>query len=216
MLQKSLRAQILALIGGSLLLTLLIAPAASACSAAISTNSPDAARRPLAELQLIDEANLEFKVQVQEWKNVLRGKQLENRNRYWSQFEAQEAKVQKVLGDLLVLSADEPELAGQIERLRNEHRTLGGAYRKGLDAFIAAGSDPLAGDAAVAGIDRATSAQLSELVKQHAAARQRSEAIQADAEATRSRPGHHDPGRRWWRYSVCGWSIDASSSRSAR
>ncbi|MDH0443217.1 methyl-accepting chemotaxis protein [Stutzerimonas stutzeri] len=186
MLQKSLRAQILALIGGSLLLTLLIALGCIRMLSSDIDQFQTLLDGPLAELQLIDEANLEFKVQVQEWKNVLlRGKQLENRNRYWSQFEAQEAKVQKVLGDLLVLSADEPELAGQIERLRNEHRTLGGAYRKGLDAFIAADSDPLAGDAAVAGIDRATSAQLSELVKQlHAAARQRSEAIQADAEAT--------------------------------
>ncbi|HCL14129.1 MAG TPA: methyl-accepting chemotaxis protein, partial [Pseudomonas sp.] len=164
MLQKSLRAQILALIGGSLLLTLLIALGCIRMLSSDIDQFQTLLDGPLAELQLIDEANLEFKVQVQEWKNVLlRGKQLENRNRYWSQFEAQEAKVQKVLGDLLVLSADEPELAGQIERLRNEHRTLGGAYRKGLDAFITAGSDPLAGDAAVAGIDRATSAQLSEL-----------------------------------------------------
>lgn len=39
MLQKSLRAQILALIGGSLLLTLLIALGCIRMSAAISTNS---------------------------------------------------------------------------------------------------------------------------------------------------------------------------------
>jgi len=188
MLQKSLRAQILALIGGSLLLTLLIA---LACIRLLSNNIDHFQTLldgPLAEVQLIDEANLEFKLQVQEWKNVLlRGKQPEQRNRYWSQFEAQEAKVQKILGDLLVLSADEPELAKQIESLRNEHRTLGAAYRKGLDAYIAADSDPLAGDAAVAGIDRATSAQLSELVEQLGeAAAQRSETIRADAQSTAS------------------------------
>jgi len=188
MLQKSLRAQILALIGGSLLLTLLIA---LACIRLLSNNIDHFQTLldgPLTEVQLIDEANLEFKVQVQEWKNVLlRGKQPEQRNRYWSQFEAQEAKVQKILGDLLVLSADEPELARQIESLRNEHRTLGTAYRKGLDAYIAADSDPLAGDTAVAGIDRATSAQLSELVEQLGdAAAQRSETIRADAQSTAS------------------------------
>jgi len=188
MLQKSLRAQILALIGGSLLLTLLIA---LACIRLLSNNIDHFQTLldgPLAEVQLIDEANLEFKVQVQEWKNVLlRGKQTDSRNRYWSQFEAQEAKVQKILGDLLVLTADEPEVTKQIESLRSEHRTLGVAYRKGLDAFIAADSDPLAGDAAVAGIDRATSAQLSELVKQLGdAAAQRSETIRADAQTTAS------------------------------
>jgi len=188
MLQKSLRAQILALIGGSLLLTLLIA---LACIRLLSNNIDHFQTLldgPLAEVQLIDEANLEFKVQVQEWKNVLlRGKQPEQRNRYWSQFEAQEAKVQKILGDLLVLTADEPEVAKQIESLRSEHRTLGVAYRKGLDAYIAADSDPLAGDAAVAGIDRATSAQLSEMVEQLGdAAAQRSETIRADAQSTAS------------------------------
>src|SRR3546814_17646312 len=78
-------------------------------------------------------------------------------------------------------------LAKQIESLRSEHRTLGVAYRKGLDAYIAADSDPLAGDAAVAGIDRATSAQLSELVKPLGdAAAQRSETIRADAQRTAS------------------------------
>lgn len=188
MLQKSLRAQILALIGGSLLLTLLIA---LACIRLLSNNIDHFQTLldgPLAEVQLIDEANLEFKVQVQEWKNVLlRGKQTDSRDRYWSQFEAQEAKVQRILGDLLVLTADEPEVAKQIESLRSEHHTLGVAYRRGLDAYIAADSDPLAGDAAVAGIDRATSAQLSELVKQLGdAAVQRSETIRADAQSTAS------------------------------
>src|SRR5690606_6885542 len=62
-------------------------------------------------------------------------------------------------------------------RLQNEHRLLGEAYRKGFDAFVAADADPTAGDAAVAGIDRAASAQMSELVGQlrQTAARQSTE-----------------------------------------
>ena len=186
MLQKSLRAQILALIGGSLLLTLIVS---LACIRLLGSNIDHfqvLLDGPLAERQLIDEANLEFKVQVQEWKNVLlRGKQPDQRKRYWSQFEAQEAKVQRILADLLVLTAEEPALASQIERLRNEHRNLGDAYRKGLEAFIAAGSDPFAGDAAVTGIDRDTSAHLSELVKQLGEnAQLRSNGIRDDAERT--------------------------------
>jgi len=64
MFQKSLRAQILALIGGSLLLTLLIA---LACIRMLSGNIDHFQALldgPLEELQLIDEANLECKVQV--------------------------------------------------------------------------------------------------------------------------------------------------------
>ena len=71
MLQKSLRAQILALLSGSLLAMLLIA---LACFHFLSNgvqNYSQLIAGPLHTSQLIDEANLQFKVQVQEWKNVL-------------------------------------------------------------------------------------------------------------------------------------------------
>lgn len=178
MLKKSLRAQILALIGGSLLLLLVIA---LLCIQQLSHHVEhfgDLLDGPLSESQLVDEANLEFKIQVQEWKNVLlRGKNPEQRNKYWAQFQAQERKVQELLAQLQRASAQSSSLSGQIARLQNEHRLLGEAYRKGFDAFIAAGADPAAGDAAVAGIDRAASAQMSELVSQlrQTAARQSAE-----------------------------------------
>lgn len=178
MLKKSLRAQILALIGGSLLLLLVIA---LLCIQQLSHHVEhfgDLLDGPLSESQLVDEANLEFKIQVQEWKNVLlRGKNPEQRDKYWAQFQAQERKVQELLAQLQRASAQSSSLSGQIARLQNEHRLLGEAYRKGFDAFIAAGADPAAGDAAVAGIDRAASAQMSELVSQlrQTAARQSAE-----------------------------------------
>ncbi len=178
MLKKSLRAQILALIGGSLLLLLVIA---LLCIQQLSHHVEhfgDLLDGPLSESQLVDEANLEFKIQVQEWKNVLlRGKNPEQRNKYWAQFQAQERKVQELLGQLQRASAQSSSLSGQIARLQNEHRLLGEAYRKGFDAFVAADADPTAGDAAVAGIDRAASAQMSELVGQlrQTAARQSTE-----------------------------------------
>lgn len=178
MFKKSLRAQILALIGGSLLLLLVIA---LLCIQQLSHHVEhfgDLLDGPLSESQLVDEANLEFKIQVQEWKNVLlRGKNPEQRNKYWAQFQAQERKVQELLGQLQRASAQSSQLSGQIARLQNEHRLLGEAYRKGFDAFVAADADPTAGDAAVAGIDRAASAQMSELVGQlrQTAARQSTE-----------------------------------------
>ncbi|MGE4405263.1 methyl-accepting chemotaxis protein [Pseudomonas sp.] len=186
MLRKSLRAQLLALIGGSLLSMLLTA---LLCIHALNGNLDEfqgLLDGPMAKSQLIGEANLEFKIQVQEWKNVLlRGKQTDARDRYWSKFEAQEAKVQARLAALLERSADDPLLTRQVEALRSEHRALGSAYRKGLEAFVAAGSDPVAGDAAVAGIDRATSAQMSELLAQlQQSANARAADISADADAT--------------------------------
>nr|WP_236168349.1 methyl-accepting chemotaxis protein [Pseudomonas atacamensis] len=165
MLQKSLRAQILALLSGSLLAILLIA---LACFHFLSNGVQSYSQLiagPLHTSQLIDEANLQFKVQVQEWKNVLlRGKQPADLAKYWSQFEERQRDVQNILGELASQKGIEANLKSRIERLRDEHRQLGTAYQKGRDAYVAAGGDPSAGDAAVKGVDRATSEQMSALV----------------------------------------------------
>ena len=167
MLQKTLRAQILALLSGSLLAMLLIA---LACFHFLSSGVQSYANLidgPLHTSQLIDEANLQFKVQVQEWKNVLlRGKQPADLDKYWKQFEDRQRDVQGILGELAGQNGIEPLLKTRIERLRDEHRLLGAAYQKGRDAYVAAGADPTAGDTAVKGVDRATSDQMSELVSE--------------------------------------------------
>ncbi|MCQ4288605.1 methyl-accepting chemotaxis protein [Pseudomonas stutzeri] len=166
-LNKSLRALLLTLIGAGSLMMLLIAFASFAFLSKDISAYQTLLRGPLEASRLIDEANLEFKIQVQEWKNVLlRGKSPDAMNKYWQSFEKQERKVQELLSTLVQLSSHKPDLSSKIESLRAEHRSLGVAYRAGRDAYIAAGHDPLAGDKAVQGIDRATSEQLSALVEQ--------------------------------------------------
>ncbi|RRV23951.1 methyl-accepting chemotaxis protein [Pseudomonas sp. o96-267] len=166
-LQKSLRAQILALLGGSLALILITALACFSFLSSGIQSYRGLLDGPLESSRLIDAANVEFKIQVQEWKNVLlRGQDSANLQRYWSQFEAQERKVQDILGQLTLVAAADPALKTQVERLRSEHQALGGNYRKGRDAFVAAGADARAGDEAVKGIDRAASEQMTALVEQ--------------------------------------------------
>jgi methyl-accepting chemotaxis protein len=164
-MSKSLRLQILALLSGSLVLVVLIA---LACFQFLSSNVHayrDLLEGPLHASQLVDQANLQFKVQVQEWKNVLlRGKQPADRDKFWAQFEDQERQVQDTLGRLSAMDGLDPATKTQVDALRNEHRTLGAAYRKGRDAYIAAGGDPVAGDMAVKGVDRAASEQMTGLV----------------------------------------------------
>ncbi len=164
---KSLRAQILVLLSSSLLAMLLIA---LACFHFLS-NGVQSYRQliegPLHTSQLIDEANLQFKIQVQEWKNVLlRGKQPADLDKYWKQFEDRQGDVQNILAQLIREPATDALLKTRLEHLREEHRLLGEAYRKGRDAYVAAGGDPVAGDHAVKGVDRATSEQMSALVSQ--------------------------------------------------
>ncbi len=164
-MSKSLRLQILALLSGSLVLVVLIA---LACFQFLSSNVHayrGLLEGPLHASQLVDQANLQFKIQVQEWKNVLlRGKQPADRDKFWAQFEDQERQVQDTLGQLSAMNGLDSTTKTQIDALRTEHRTLGAAYRKGRDAYIASGGDPVAGDMAVKGVDRAASEQMNGLV----------------------------------------------------
>jgi methyl-accepting chemotaxis protein len=164
-MSKSLRLQILALLSGSLVLVLLIA---LACFQFLSSNVHayrGLLEGPLQASQLIDQANLQFKIQVQEWKNVLlRGKAPADRDKFWGQFEDQERQVQDTLGHLSAMPGLDAVTKSQVDKLRDEHRALGVAYRKGRDAFVAANGDPVAGDQAVKGVDRAASDQMSDVV----------------------------------------------------
>ncbi|MBX7278112.1 methyl-accepting chemotaxis protein [Pseudomonas sp. ERGC3:05] len=185
-LRTSLRAQILSLLSGSLLAILLIA---LACFNFLS-NGVQSYRSlidgPLLTSQLIDEANLQFKVQVQEWKNVLlRGKQPQDLEKYWGQFQDRQRDVQGILTRLVSQTQNDPGLSRRIDSLRQEHLQLGVAYQKGRDAYMAAGADPTAGDNAVKGVDRATSDQMSTLVSDlRAQGSQQAQAISAYTERT--------------------------------
>ena len=185
-LRTSLRAQILSLLGGSLLAILLIA---LACFNFLS-NGVQSYRSlidgPLLTSQLIDEANLQFKVQVQEWKNVLlRGKQPQDMEKYWGQFQDRQRDVQGILTRLVNQTSSDRALSQRIETLRQEHQQLGVAYQKGRDAYVAAGGDASVGDTAVKGVDRAASEQMSALVSDlREQGSQQSRAISAYAERT--------------------------------
>ncbi len=187
-LQNSLRGQFLLLVGGSLTLVLTISLICFLLLSQGIRSYRGLLDGPLEMSNLLDQANFDFKVQVQEWKDVLlRGKKPENLEKYWAQFEAQEARVQDGLDKLVSLAEREGDgaLRQQIVQLRDEHRTLGAAYRKGRDAFVAAGADPVAGDLAVQGIDRAASSQMSALVEQlHQHGQTESQAISQHADRT--------------------------------
>ncbi|SED54339.1 methyl-accepting chemotaxis protein [Pseudomonas anguilliseptica] len=185
-LQKSLRAQILALLGGSLALILVTA---LACFSFLSSGMQayrGLLEGPLEASTLIDSTNLNFKTQVQEWKNVLlRGSDKAQLDKYWSQFEAQERKVQDLLGKLSELAGNDRALKTKVDTLRSEHQALGANYRKGRDAFVAAGGDAAVGGKAVSGIDRNTTQQMEALASElHQQSLDQASLINASADRT--------------------------------
>jgi len=116
---------------------------------------------------------------------LLRGKQPQDLEKYWGQFQDRQRDVQGILSRLVTQTAGDPALSQRIQNLRQEHQQLGVAYQKGRDAYLAAGADPSAGDAAVKGVDRAASEQMSALVSDlRAQSTQQSQVISAHAERT--------------------------------
>ncbi|XVJ70191.1 MAG: methyl-accepting chemotaxis protein [Rhizobacter sp.] len=140
--------------GGVLLLMLLVAVFGMWRLSASADLDRSQLKLTLTETELLSEMELEFKTQVQEWKNVLlRGKDPAALEKHWKAFEKNEKAVQtkttallETLGDS---SAKEP-----LEQFKTAFEKMAVAYRKGYEAFKAAEFDAAGGDAAVKGIDR--------------------------------------------------------------
>jgi len=128
---------------------------------------------------------LDFKVQVQEWKNVLlRGKEPAQLTRYWAAFEKQERTIQEEARKLLA-ALPPGEGREKVQQFIQAHERMGAAYRKGLETFKAADHDPQAGDKAVQGMDREPSTlidQAGTLIQKASA----EVAVQAEATAQRA------------------------------
>jgi len=105
--------------------------------------------------------NIEFKRQVQEWKNVLiRGKDPKQLKKYWGKFKTQENKVQKISSDLILMLGNYPKQLKIAQDFKTNHLQMGKKYKVGFDAFSASNFDIKIGDKAVSGIDRQPSAQV--------------------------------------------------------
>ena len=117
----------------------------------------------------VSEMLVSFKTQVQEWKDtLLRGKDPQKLDKHWTAFARQEQVVdEKARALMATLPAGESR--SLVEQFQHAHARMGVGYRKGFEAFKAAGFDPSAGDAAVAGVDREPARLLGESGKKIAA-----------------------------------------------
>ncbi len=104
---------------------------------------------------IVDRMLLDFKIQVQNWKDtLLRGKNPAAFDKYWNAFLNKEADVRKDASELQANLPPDSEAAGLVSQFVENHVTMGNNYRRGLSLFKAANFDPTAGDRSVAGMDR--------------------------------------------------------------
>ena len=111
-------------------------------------------------VDLARDAQVHFKRQVQEWKDVLlRGHKPADYAKYWSLFEREEGETQALLDELKRRDANE---AAAVDRLLDEHRSIGRRYRDAIPLLDA--NDPLSYrvvDTKVRGMDRPLTDEMS-------------------------------------------------------
>ena len=105
----------------------------------------------------IEAVEISFKKQVQEWKDVLlRGKNPDALEKYWAAFNQRETDVRDQAKRVEGRAVD-AEALQFVTQFIAAHRTMGDAYRRGLQQFKEHDFDGSAGDQAVAGMDRGPS-----------------------------------------------------------
>lgn len=120
------------------------------------------------EVDLAREAQVDFKKQVQEWKNtLLRGNDPEKFTKYRAGFDKESAAVQKTLKVLLTELEEEgrADLIKEAEQVMKSHDELGNKYREALQSYDSADRDSAGRvDKLVNGIDRAPTEAMDNFV----------------------------------------------------
>lgn len=102
----------------------------------------------------IQAARNAFRIQVQEWKNVLlRGFDQKDFDQYWLQFEQQEQAVKTHIQALLKSQSD-PQISAELNAFAKAHLKLSAGYRQAVEAFMVNNTIPSVGDRTVRGMDR--------------------------------------------------------------
>lgn len=160
-----LRYKLLAIIGAGILGVGIISGISFLSLSQKVSQFEDVLNQEVAVALTADAMGIEFKTQVQEWKNVLlRGHDQARQDKYWASFEKQHNKVQ-ALGNKILTISTHKDVSDLTSAFLKEHAGLLSKYKIGLQAFIDSNYNHMAGDKAVSGIDRAPTKLAKEITE---------------------------------------------------
>lgn len=151
---KKLRAKVLGLLAAGILSVGLIAIYSFSVLSGKLTLYQELMENEVKAANLANQISLDFKRQVQEWKNVLlRGTDDSDRNKYWQRFQDYQQTIQKEADDFLKLNIDSKYLS-DMRQFKQIHGSLLSRYESGYQQFVANDYSHSVGDQSVRGIDR--------------------------------------------------------------
>ena len=153
-LTGSMQTRLMSLVGIGLLLLCLVAEYTASRLGDSIDGYRDIIAKQISYERGISKLNYHFKIQVQEWKNVLlRGSNEADRTKYWQKFKDQHTLIQEEARTLEQTMAGSP-FRSQVEQFRDAHKEMFNAYNKGFEDFVFSEFNSTVGDQAVKGIDR--------------------------------------------------------------
>jgi PAS domain S-box-containing protein len=113
-------------------------------------------------------AQVHFKKQVQEWKNILlRGHEPELYEKYLKQFYDEERNTRRTIESLLALLKKDSEIKDTTQAFYAAHKKLGGKYREALSYYRKVADNPhIYVDVLVRGMDREPTDLLDDVVRE--------------------------------------------------
>jgi methyl-accepting chemotaxis protein len=109
----------------------------------------------------VAELNVEFKTQVQEWKNTLiRGNDPKQLAKYWDRFNASANEIERHYQDLLQTMPNSHPAKKHVQDFAVSYPKMLIAYRAGYEVFIDSNKNISMADSSVSGIDRQPTASL--------------------------------------------------------
>jgi len=161
---SSMQARLTVLVGGGIGLLLIVASIAILQLRTHINEYHDLLDTNIRYEREVSDLNLSFKIQIQEWQNVLlRGKDPEQYQKYWGQFATLQKEIQSK-GRSLADQLPDDESKTLLEGFLRAHAAAYTKYEAGVNAFKAADFDASMGDKAVSGIDREPSKMLSDCI----------------------------------------------------